>query len=172
MQPTGSSDSEDELRRGDMQDLRRRRSSPPDRHAGHRRQTPPEATAPTSQQEGHRKDESDTPEGKPTNKVQAATKTITHHRRRCHASHHAEPTPLATLHHRAAAAQPPGAAAPASTPARGSGAAAPASTTPDERAIQPIRHEPVAPRWLRKLQGDASNKVATRLSPPPAPDGA
>ena len=74
MQLTGSSDSEDQLRRGDKQDPRRRRSSPPDRHAGHRRQTPPEATAPTSQQEGHRKDESDTPEGKPTNKVHAATK--------------------------------------------------------------------------------------------------
>ena len=74
MQLTGSPDSEDQLRREDKQDPRRRRSSPPDRHAGHRRQTPPEATAPTSQQEGHRRDESDTSEGKPTNKVQAATK--------------------------------------------------------------------------------------------------
>ena len=166
MQLTGSSDSEDQLRRGDKQDPRRRRSSPPDRHAGHRRQTPPEATAPTSQQEGHRKDESDTPEGKPTNKVHAATKpslatvvvaaqATTRNPHRCPDIHHAldairsEPPPHAL--------QPRGRAR---------------IHLPGHRATLPIHHEPAAQGWLRKLQGDASNKVATRPSPPPAPDGA
>jgi hypothetical protein len=93
VQCTGSSDSEDDLQRGEWQDPRRLRSSPRPPLVGHRCHTPPDAVAPTSQQGSPARRLVGHAETRSRLSRSCRNKTIT---RRCHrwcTSHHDE-----TLH--------------------------------------------------------------------------